>query len=228
MVTKCLSCTGVRLYHTVTSLPGTGIVVFGGRSSPDKPIQGLCKVTFDPSGPCRNPNLDSEDVVKLRVEPVVSTGNPPSARWRHTTSVVSHKGEFKCTVGVFSSVCVIPIVPILNKIHCNKPSLFSHKAKTSCLSTVEKHPRKQSLVTVFSWVKMNSTGLRFVLSTCTLPVQCKHRDINNHHLNSSSLSWKHYLLTSIVCLCFKGPITWETNGPLLYMCIAFSPLIKCC
>lgn len=107
MVIKCLSCTGVRLYHTVTLLPGTGIVVFGGRSSPDKPIQGLCKVTFDPTGPCRIPISDSEDMVKLQVEPMVSTGNPPSARWRHTTNVVKHKGEFKCTVRVFSPVCVV-------------------------------------------------------------------------------------------------------------------------
>ncbi|XP_075886943.1 tRNA wybutosine-synthesizing protein 4 [Nelusetta ayraudi] len=84
---------GVRLYHTVTLLPGTGIVVFGGRSSPDKPIQGLCKVTFDPTGPCRIPISDSADMVKLQVEPMVSTGNPPSARWRHTTNVVKHKGK---------------------------------------------------------------------------------------------------------------------------------------
>lgn len=111
MLTQCLSIAGVRLYHTVTVLPGTGVVVFGGRCSPDKPIQGLCKVTFDPSGACDPPTSDTEEIVKLHIEPVVSTGNPPSARWRHTTTVVSHKGEFKCTV--FSSLCVCVCVLFL-------------------------------------------------------------------------------------------------------------------
>ncbi|XP_061917615.1 tRNA wybutosine-synthesizing protein 4 isoform X2 [Entelurus aequoreus] len=35
---------GVRLYHTVTSTPGGGAVVYGGRCSPLKPIEGLVKV----------------------------------------------------------------------------------------------------------------------------------------------------------------------------------------
>uniref|UniRef100_A0A671YD90 tRNA wybutosine-synthesizing protein 4 n=1 Tax=Sparus aurata TaxID=8175 RepID=A0A671YD90_SPAAU len=73
---------GVRLYHTVTSLPGGGLVVYGGRSSPLNPIRGLFKIT-----------LDSGDTVKLCVEEIVCIGNPPPTRWRHTATVVSHKGK---------------------------------------------------------------------------------------------------------------------------------------
>lgn len=141
MLTQCLSCSGVRLYHTVTVLPGTGAVVFGGRCSPDKPIQGLCKVTFDPSGACEPPASDGEPTVKLLIEPLVSTGNPPSARWRHTTSVVSYKGQFECTV--FFSPCLCSIC-----YGCNK--VFFLQVKISCLSTVEKIPQRQFLVTVIS------------------------------------------------------------------------------
>ncbi|XP_054470733.1 tRNA wybutosine-synthesizing protein 4 [Anoplopoma fimbria] len=84
---------GVRLYHTATSLPGGGIVVYGGRSSPLNPIRGLFRVTLetrDPPGP-----LDSEDgdTGKLCVEEMVCTGDPPAPRWRHTATSVSHKGK---------------------------------------------------------------------------------------------------------------------------------------
>ncbi|GLD69912.1 tRNA wybutosine-synthesizing protein 4 isoform X2 [Lates japonicus] len=84
---------GVRLYHTVTSCPGGGAVVYGGRSSPLNPIRGLFKVTL---GPCGPPGpLDSEDrgAVKLCVEQMVCTGDQPPPRWRHTATIVSHKGK---------------------------------------------------------------------------------------------------------------------------------------
>ncbi|KAF3694456.1 tRNA wybutosine-synthesizing protein 4 [Channa argus] len=79
---------GVRLYHTVTSLPGRVTVVYGGRSSPLNPVQGLFKVTLDPGGPPAPP-----DSLKLWVEQIVCTGDKPPPRWRHTASMISHKGK---------------------------------------------------------------------------------------------------------------------------------------
>ncbi|XP_042282213.1 tRNA wybutosine-synthesizing protein 4 [Thunnus maccoyii] len=84
---------GVRLYHTATSVPGGGTVVYGGRSSPLNPVRGLFKVTLHPCGPPGS--LDSEDqgAVKLCEEQIVCTGDPPLPRWRHTATTVSHKGK---------------------------------------------------------------------------------------------------------------------------------------
>nr|XP_020493507.1 tRNA wybutosine-synthesizing protein 4 isoform X1 [Labrus bergylta] len=84
---------GVRLYHTVTALPGGSLVIYGGRSSPLNPTRGLFRVTFDPAaspGP-----LDSEDggAVQLNAEQLVCTGDPPTPRWRHTATTLSHKGN---------------------------------------------------------------------------------------------------------------------------------------
>ncbi|XP_035030289.2 tRNA wybutosine-synthesizing protein 4 [Hippoglossus stenolepis] len=79
---------GVRLYHTVTSCPGGGAVVYGGRSSPLSPARGLFKVLLDPAGPPA-----PLDGVKLCVEEMLCTGDPPPPRWRHTAAIVSHKGK---------------------------------------------------------------------------------------------------------------------------------------
>ncbi|CAB1421107.1 unnamed protein product [Pleuronectes platessa] len=79
---------GVRLYHTVTSCPGGGAVVYGGRSSPLSPARGLFKVVLDPAGPPA-----PLDGVKLCVEEMLCTGDPPPPRWRHTAAIVSHKGK---------------------------------------------------------------------------------------------------------------------------------------
>ncbi|XP_068184667.1 tRNA wybutosine-synthesizing protein 4 isoform X2 [Antennarius striatus] len=80
----------VRLYHTATSLPGRGVVVYGGRSSPLKPVQSLLRVSLDPSDP---PSSENTDSVKLRMEEMVCTGDPPPARWRHTATLVRHCGK---------------------------------------------------------------------------------------------------------------------------------------
>ncbi|XP_063743083.1 tRNA wybutosine-synthesizing protein 4 isoform X2 [Eleginops maclovinus] len=82
---------GVRLYHTATSLPGGGGLVFGGRSSPLKPARGLFRVSLVPGGP-QDP-LHSEDPGKLCVEEMVCTGEAPLPRWRHSAATVRHKGE---------------------------------------------------------------------------------------------------------------------------------------
>ncbi|XP_037344203.2 tRNA wybutosine-synthesizing protein 4 [Pungitius pungitius] len=76
---------GVRLYHTATPLPGGGVVVFGGRSSPLNPVRALMRVTPDALGP--------PATGKLCVEPMVCTGEPPAPRWRHTATAVRHKGK---------------------------------------------------------------------------------------------------------------------------------------
>ncbi|TKS67878.1 tRNA wybutosine-synthesizing protein 4 [Collichthys lucidus] len=79
---------GVRLYHTVTSLPRGGVVVYGGRSSPLNPIRSLFIVTLEPGS-----SEGRQDTLKLCVEEMVCTGDPPPARWRHTAAVVSHSGK---------------------------------------------------------------------------------------------------------------------------------------
>nr|XP_057939051.1 tRNA wybutosine-synthesizing protein 4 [Doryrhamphus excisus] len=70
---------GVRLYHTVTSTPGGGAVIYGGRSSPLSPIGGLVKVTHHGGS--------------LHEEQMVCTGDHPPLRWRHTATLLSHNGK---------------------------------------------------------------------------------------------------------------------------------------
>ncbi|KAM6955432.1 tRNA wybutosine-synthesizing protein 4 [Lycodopsis pacificus] len=84
---------GVRLYHTATSLPGGGFVVYGGRSSPLSPTRGLLRVTLDTRGPPGPLDSEDGDTGTLCVEPMVCTGDAPAPRWRHTAASVSHKGK---------------------------------------------------------------------------------------------------------------------------------------
>ncbi|XP_028250219.1 tRNA wybutosine-synthesizing protein 4 [Parambassis ranga] len=77
---------GARLYHTATGLPGGGVVVYGGRSSPLNPIKSLFKMTCGPLT-----ETEGRDAVKVCVEQMVCLGNPPPPRWRHTATMVSHK-----------------------------------------------------------------------------------------------------------------------------------------
>ena len=65
-------------------------MVYGGRSSPLSPTRGLFKVLLDPAGPPAPP-----DGVKLCVEELLCTGDPPPPRWRHTAAIVSHKGTVR-------------------------------------------------------------------------------------------------------------------------------------
>lgn len=89
---KSSSDLGVRLYHTVTPIPGAGgrgggAVVYGGRSSPLRPNCDLFKLTFDPSAA----EATCPDAEQLQVEPMICTGTPPPPRWRHTATVVRHR-----------------------------------------------------------------------------------------------------------------------------------------
>uniref|UniRef100_H3CML5 tRNA wybutosine-synthesizing protein 4 n=1 Tax=Tetraodon nigroviridis TaxID=99883 RepID=H3CML5_TETNG len=78
----------VRLHHTVTALPGGDIVAFGGRSSPLNPVSGPLRLTTE-----KPVEADGSDRVRLRVEKMACTGEPPAARWRHAAAVVSHSGK---------------------------------------------------------------------------------------------------------------------------------------
>uniref|UniRef100_A0A7N9AWE5 tRNA wybutosine-synthesizing protein 4 n=1 Tax=Mastacembelus armatus TaxID=205130 RepID=A0A7N9AWE5_9TELE len=89
----------VRLYHTVTALPGGGGVVYGGRSSPLNPVRGLFKVTPDPGA--SSVSLGSEETVTLCVEQMACTGDPPAPRWRHTASLISSQGKTRNFLFVF-------------------------------------------------------------------------------------------------------------------------------
>ncbi|XP_033843088.1 tRNA wybutosine-synthesizing protein 4 [Periophthalmus magnuspinnatus] len=78
---------GVRLYHTATAIPGKSAVVLGGRTSPLNPVKTVCKLTMD------SLDLEGDDGAKLSVEPAVCAGEPPVPRWRHTATLISHKGK---------------------------------------------------------------------------------------------------------------------------------------
>ncbi|XP_070693954.1 tRNA wybutosine-synthesizing protein 4 [Pempheris klunzingeri] len=84
---------GVRLYHTVSSLPGGSAIVYGGRSSPLNPVRPLSRVILAPAGPPGPLRSDNRDAAKLCVEQVVCTGDPPPLRWRHTATVLRHRGK---------------------------------------------------------------------------------------------------------------------------------------
>uniref|UniRef100_A0A668B046 tRNA wybutosine-synthesizing protein 4 n=1 Tax=Myripristis murdjan TaxID=586833 RepID=A0A668B046_9TELE len=73
----------------VTSLPGGGAVVYGGRSSPLNPIKSLLKVTFEPCDLLEPLGPEDQDTVKLCVTQMACTGDPPQPRWRHTAAVVN-------------------------------------------------------------------------------------------------------------------------------------------
>lgn len=81
---------GVRLYHTVSAIPGEGAIVLGGRTSPLNPVKSICKLTMDPL--CAL-DLEDQSNVVLKVEEIVVGGKTPEPRWRHTTTLLSHKGK---------------------------------------------------------------------------------------------------------------------------------------
>ncbi|KAI4888426.1 hypothetical protein NFI96_000910 [Prochilodus magdalenae] len=75
---------GVRLYHALTSVPGWGAVVTGGRTSPLNPMDSVLKVTY------RLNDQPEPKTVQLTVEKLVCAGQAPKPRWRHTATLLSH------------------------------------------------------------------------------------------------------------------------------------------
>ncbi|KAG5851677.1 hypothetical protein ANANG_G00054190 [Anguilla anguilla] len=85
--------TGVRMYHTVTDVPGWGVLVFGGRTSPLNPIGSILRMTYDLSS---LPDLSvpvGPALEWLSVKELACTGNAPLPRWRHTATRLRYKGQ---------------------------------------------------------------------------------------------------------------------------------------
>lgn len=69
--------------------------MFGGRSSPLNPVSSLVRLTME-SRISHDPKEPKDGVsVRLHMEKMTCTGNPPAARWRHAAAVVSHSGEMQ-------------------------------------------------------------------------------------------------------------------------------------
>ncbi|CAI5670702.1 tRNA wybutosine-synthesizing protein 4 isoform X1 [Oreochromis niloticus] len=83
----------VRLYHTVTPIPGGGAVVYGGRSSPLNPVRSLFKMTFSLCGAPGALESGGQDAPKLCMEEMMCTGSPPPPRWRHSATLTRHRGK---------------------------------------------------------------------------------------------------------------------------------------
>lgn len=100
-------------------------MVFGGRSSPLNPVGGLLRLTME-SCISRNPiEPKDSDSVRLHVEKMECTGDPPAARWRHTAAVVSHSGETQpqiCGPALQEPAAVI--TPLALAYRCRAPPIF--------------------------------------------------------------------------------------------------------
>lgn len=72
----------VSLYQTLTSVPGGGVVLFGGRSSPLSPSGSVVLVT-----------ADLADEVQLSFTNIVCTGTGPKPRWRHTSTLICYNDK---------------------------------------------------------------------------------------------------------------------------------------
>lgn len=77
---------GVRLYHSMTSVPGWGAVIIGGRTSPLNPIDDILRVTY------LTDEFNSKNML-VSMEKMVCTGTAPKPRWRHTVTLLSHGGK---------------------------------------------------------------------------------------------------------------------------------------
>lgn len=89
---------GVRMYHSLTAVPGWGAVVFGGRTSPLHPIGSVLRVTYDLSS-LPDPSAPDGPVLDwLSVEELACTGKAPLPRWRHTATLLRYKGQARTRV----------------------------------------------------------------------------------------------------------------------------------
>nr|XP_015214004.1 PREDICTED: tRNA wybutosine-synthesizing protein 4-like [Lepisosteus oculatus] len=86
---------GVRVFHTVTAVPGWGCVVYGGRSSPLQPVTSVLRVKYDPPPGLVGP-VSPADLCPVRLsarELVCSGGTAPQPRWRHTATSLAYRGR---------------------------------------------------------------------------------------------------------------------------------------
>ncbi|XP_069052575.1 tRNA wybutosine-synthesizing protein 4 [Lepisosteus oculatus] len=86
---------GVRVFHTVTAVPGWGCVVYGGRSSPLQPVTSVLRVKYDPPPGLVGP-VSPADLCPVRLsarELVCSGGTAPRPRWRHTATSLAYRGR---------------------------------------------------------------------------------------------------------------------------------------
>uniref|UniRef100_A0A673ICS7 tRNA wybutosine-synthesizing protein 4 n=1 Tax=Sinocyclocheilus rhinocerous TaxID=307959 RepID=A0A673ICS7_9TELE len=106
----------VSLYQTLTSIPGGGAVLFGGRTSPLNPTDSVVCVTFDPG------NEQSQSAVQLSFRNMVCTGTGPKPRWRHTSTLICYKGPHNVPTFVcFNQMTVVGAVPEARHSHSACP-----------------------------------------------------------------------------------------------------------
>ncbi|KAK2850337.1 hypothetical protein Q7C36_009120 [Tachysurus vachellii] len=74
----------IRIYHSMTSVPGWGAVILGGRTSPLNPIDAILKVTY------LTDQFNSKNIL-VSMEKMVCKGTAPKPRWRHTSTLLSHE-----------------------------------------------------------------------------------------------------------------------------------------
>ncbi|XP_067265117.1 tRNA wybutosine-synthesizing protein 4 [Chanodichthys erythropterus] len=77
--------TVVGLYQTLTSIPGGGVVLLGGRTSPLNPTGSIVWVNFDLG--------DQQSSVQLSFKNMVCTGTGPKPRWRHTSTLICYNDK---------------------------------------------------------------------------------------------------------------------------------------
>lgn len=71
------------MHHSMTFVPGWGVVILGGRTSPLNPIDDILKVTY------LTDQLNPKNML-VSMEKLVCTGEAPKPRWRHTATLLSH------------------------------------------------------------------------------------------------------------------------------------------
>ncbi|KAI5106871.1 tRNA wybutosine-synthesizing protein 4 [Silurus meridionalis] len=73
----------VRMYHSMTFVPGWGAVILGGRTSPLNPIDDVLRVTYVTD------QFNHENML-VSLEKMVCNGAAPKPRWRHSATLLSH------------------------------------------------------------------------------------------------------------------------------------------
>lgn len=72
----------------MTTVPGWGALVFGGRSSPLKPFGDVLSVTYD-----LKEHTASSASMSVSVKEIECSGCHPQARWRHSATLLKHNGK---------------------------------------------------------------------------------------------------------------------------------------